>query len=233
MSDRTARFAGLYAVLATALMFLTAPLLSLSYFATSEGADELENGTVSGWAEPAADHLNGLLTWASADRVYSTYLQVFSICFPAVLLCALAIRRRRVVAKRSERWGWRVVLTGYGLGTMGIVLAGLVLVFSSPTSDALNVVFLSLMLPGMLISAIGSTWLGISLLRSPDRFTPRATAWLLAIAFPAMAVIPAILGHNSLGMLPMVLAWGVAGAGLWKGESRAATTSVAARVFEH
>lgn len=233
MSDRTSRFAGLYAVLATAVMFFTAPLLALSYFATSEGAEELENGTVSAWADPAGDRLSGLLTWASPDRVYSSYLQVFSLCFPAVLLCALAIRRRRLVAKRNERWGWRVVLTGYGLATVGIVLAGLVLVFSSPTSDALNIVFLSLMVPGMLISAIGSTWLGISLLRSKDRFTPRATAWLLTVAFPAMAVIPVVLGHNSVGMLPMILAWGIAGAGLWRGEPRVAVAPMAREVAEH
>ena len=150
-----------------------------------------------------------------------------------MLLCAIAIRRRRVVVKRNERWAWRVTLTGYTLATVGIVLAGLVLIGGSPTSDALNIVFLSLMVPGMLISAIGSTWLGISLLRSRDRFTPRATAWLLAVAFPAMAVIPVVLGHNSLGMLAMILAWGIAGAGLWKGESRVAVAPVARGVVEH
>ena len=76
----------------------------------------------------------------------------------------------------------------------------------------------------MLISAIGSTVLGIALLRSPDRFAPRATAWLLAFAFPAMAVIPVVLGHNSLGLLAMILAWGIAGAGLWRGEARPAAS---------
>lgn len=219
MSDRTARLVGLYAVVATVAMFVAAPFLSLAYFATSEGAEELENATVSGWADPARDHLEGLLTWASPDRVYSSYLQVFSLCFPAVLLCAIAIRRGRPVAKRVETWGWRLTLTGYGLASAGIVLAGLVLIAFAPTSTALNAVFLALMVPGMLISAIGSTVLGISLLRSPERFRPRSTAWLLAFALPAMVVIPIVLGHNSLGMLVLVLAWGIAGAGLWRGEA--------------
>jgi hypothetical protein len=233
MSDRTARFAGLYAVLATAAMFLAAPLLSLSYFATSEGADELDNGTVSGWADPAGEHLEGLLTWASPDRVYASFLQVFSVCFPAVLLCAIAIRRSRVVATGGERWGWRLALTGYGLAAVGIVLAGLVLVGASVTGDALNIVFLALMVPGMLISSIGSTVLGIALLRSPQRFTPRTTAWLLALSFPAMAVIPEVLGHNSLGLLTMILAWGIAGAGLWRGEPQDVVAPAAREAVEH
>lgn len=232
MSERTTRLIGLYAVLATVAIFLASPLLALSYFGTTEGADELESGTVSGWADPARDHLGGLLTWASPERVYSSYLEVFSICFPAVLLCALAIRRQRPAAKRGERWGWRVALTGYALATAGIVTAGLILVSAAITSDALNVAFLALMVPGMLISAIGSTVLGIALLRSPDRFTPRTTAWLLALTLPAMAVIPDLLGHNSLGMLGLVLAWGIAGIGLWRGEARGAAFTSGAKQVE-
>ena len=110
MSDRTSRFVGLYAVLAAAAMAITAPLLALSYFGTSEGAEELEAGTVSGWADPASERLDTLLTWASPERVYSSYLQVFSVAFPAVFLCAIAIRRTRLAGKKSERRAWRVVL---------------------------------------------------------------------------------------------------------------------------
>lgn len=227
MSDRTARLAGLYALIGAVAMTVTAPFLSLAYFATSEGAEELDSGTVSAWAEPARDHLEGFLTWAGADRVYSSYVQVFSVFFPAVFLCALAVRRRRLVATGGERWGWRIALTGYGLAAVGIVLAGLILIRGPITSDLLNGVFLSTMVPGMLISAIGSTVLGIALLRSPDRFAPRLAAWLLVIALPAMVVIPIVLGHNSLGMLATVLAWGIVGARLWRGETQAALGSPA------
>ena len=61
----------------------------------------------------------------------------------------------------------------------------------------------------MFISAVGSTVLGVALLRS--RYTPRLTAWLLTLAFPSMLVIPTVLGHNSLGMLPLMIAWGATG----------------------
>ena len=224
MSARTTRFVGLYAILAMVAMVIAAPLLALSYFGTSEGAEELESGTVSSWAEPTGDRLDALLTWASPDRVYSTYLQIFSISFPAVLLCAVAIRRTRLAVKPSERRAWRLTLIGYGLATAGILTAGVILIGGNPTGTALNVAFLALMVPGMLLSAVGSTWLGIALLRSPDRFTPRATAWLLALAFPAMVIVPVVLGHNSLGMLGMVTAWGIAGVGLWRGDVRESVT---------
>ena len=60
------RLTGLYAVLAAAAAVFFSPLLALSYFATADGAQELETGTVSAWADPARDIVGGLLTWASA-----------------------------------------------------------------------------------------------------------------------------------------------------------------------
>lgn len=219
MSERTARLVGLYTLIGAVAMTVTAPFLSLAYFATSEGAEELESGTVSGWADPAREHLEGFLTWAGADRVYSTYVQVFSLFFPAVFLCALAVRRRRLVATGGEKWGWRIALIGYGLASVGIGLGGLILIRGPITSDLLDGVFISLMIPGMLIAAIGSTVLGIALLRSPARFAPRAAAWLLTVAIPAMVVVPIVLGHNSLGMLPTIIGWGLVGARLWRGEA--------------
>jgi hypothetical protein len=84
----TTRLTGLYAVLAGAAAVFLSPLLALSYFATADGAQELDIGTVSAWADPARDIAGGLLTWASADRVYSTYVQVFALLLLAVLLCA-------------------------------------------------------------------------------------------------------------------------------------------------
>ena len=97
------RLAGLYAVFAAAAVALLSPLLALSYFATAEGAEELEVGTVSGWADPARDLAGGLLTWASPDRVYSTYVQLFALLFPAVFLCARAVHARRSAPSRSLR----------------------------------------------------------------------------------------------------------------------------------
>jgi hypothetical protein len=219
MAERTTRAAGLYAAVAAAAAVLLSPLLALSYFATSEGADELGTGTVSAWADPARDLVGSLLTWASADRVYATYVQAFAVLFPAVLLCALVVHRRRPAARsRLERWGWRIALFGYALASVGLGAAFVVLIAGSVAGDALNVVFLGVMLPAMLFSVLGSTVLGIALLRAGYR--PKLTAWLLALAFPSMLAIPGLLGHNSLGMLPIFVAWGLTGLRLWRPTER-------------
>ena len=101
----TTRLSGLYAMLAAAAAVPFAPLLALSYFGIDEGADELSVETVAAWADPARDLAGGLLTWASPDRVYATYVQMFALLFPAVLLCALTTHapsaRRRAPAARA------------------------------------------------------------------------------------------------------------------------------------
>ena len=56
------------------------------------------------------------------------------------------------------------------------------------------------MVPGMLISIIGSTVLGIALLHAG--YAPKLTAWLLALAIPLMFLASDGLGHNSLGLCP-------------------------------
>jgi hypothetical protein len=220
------RLTGLYAVLAAAAAVLFSPLLALSYFATADGAEELEIGTVSAWADPARDVVGGLLTWASPDRVYSTYVQVFALLFPAVFLCARAVRARRSVrGSRLERWGWRIALAGYGLAAVGLVAAFLVLLGGDPEAKALDPVFMALMFPGMLISIVGSTVLGIALLRAG--YAPRLTAWLLALAIPLMFLASSGLGHNSLGMVPLFVAWAAAGWQMWRAQpSRAQTLEV-------
>ena len=56
--------------------------------------------------------------------------------------------------------------------------------------------------------------LGIALLR--NRYAPRLTAWLLALAVPLMLIGSDVLGHNSLGMIPLFLAWAATGRHLWQ-----------------
>jgi len=170
--------------------------------------------------------VGGLVTWAAPERVYATYVQVFAFLFPAIFLCARAVRARRPAAAGGlERWAWRTALFGYGLASVGLIAASVVLVDASAAVKgssayaALDVVFLSLMLPGA-ISVIGSTVLGIGLLR--NRYEPRITVGLLLLAFPSMLVLSTLLGHNSLALLPLFLAWAVTGLQLWrKGRSRA------------
>ena len=124
MSNRTTRLIGLYAVVSAAAICVVAPLLSLAYFATKDGAYALETSTTSAWADPARRLADGLLTFAAPERVYGTYLQAFALIFPAVLLCALVVRSTRPAQKpRAERWGWRIALLGYGLLTGGLAVA--------------------------------------------------------------------------------------------------------------
>jgi hypothetical protein len=202
MSDRNIRLASLYSVVAATASLLLAPLLALSYFATEDGASQLKIGTVSAWAEPARDLAGGLLTFASPDRVYTWYGRAFVLVMPAVALVAWVARSRRPNPMNpAERWGWRLALTGYALGTVGTGLA-----FWTPFRDA---AFLFLMLPGMLLMFVGSTVLGIGLIRAAYR--PRSTSWLLALSIPLMIVASDLLGHNSLGLVPVLIAWATTG----------------------
>jgi hypothetical protein len=214
MSDRVQRVIGLYAVVAMAIAVVLAPLLALSYFATSEGVEELEMGTVSAWAEPGRDAAGGLLTWASPDRVYSTYVQAFAILFVGVLLCALAVRSRREPVGRNERWGWRIALTGYALAAVGVLGVSFGLITGDAANPVVDAAFMAFLLPGMLISVIGSTILGIAFLRV--RYRPRLTAWLLTLAFPSAVALSTLLGHNSIGLLPLMMAWAGSGLRLWR-----------------
>jgi len=217
MSERATRLAGLYAVAAAGVAVIVSPLLALSYFATRSGASELEIGTVSAWADPARDLAGGLLTWASPDRVYGTYWLGFWILFAAVFMCARAVHARRPGdVGRLERWGWRLALLGYGLAAVGSLAAVAIIVDGSAENVVIDVAFLALMIPAILIDGIGSTVLGVALLRNGYR--PRTTAWLLVLALPSIVVLPDLLGNLSIGLLPVLFAWGVAGARLWRAE---------------
>jgi hypothetical protein len=119
MSNRATRLAGLYAAIAAMASVLLSPVLALSYFGIPDGAEQLHSGTVRAWAGPAHDLIGGLLTWAPPERVYATYVQAFALIFPAVFLCARAVRARRPAPGRNERWGWRIALTGYAWGASG------------------------------------------------------------------------------------------------------------------
>jgi hypothetical protein len=232
MSDHT-RSIGLYAVAAALASLFITPLLGLAYFATEHGREELETGSISAWAEPARDAAGSLLTFAGPDRVYSTYLQAFAVFFPAVLLTALLVRSRWASqSRRPGRWAWRVALGGYALLATGVTSIGLVLIAGNPSSPVVDPLFMGLLFPGILFSTTGSTALGIGLLRSGYR--PRVTAWLLALAFPLWIVGDFVIGHNSIGLVPLMLAWGATGLEFWRlGDrtpaSKLATTAAAER----
>jgi hypothetical protein len=229
MSDRVTRFLGLYTAIAAAASVVIAPLLGLAYFAIPAGAEE-ETGTVALWADPARDFAGGLLTFASAERVYATYTQAFALIVPAVVLCAWVTRGlRRRTESRLERWGWRLTLTAYSLLALGLAIVSVMLISASPSSKMLDFAYLPLVFPGIVFGTIGSTVLGIGLLRSA--YEPRVTAWLLALVFPLWILGDFVIGHNSLGLVPLFLAWAATGWRLFRadwtiaGTREAVTTS--------
>jgi hypothetical protein len=217
---------GRYATGAAAVAVVVTPLLGLAWFATADGADALGTASVSWWADPARDALDPLLTWAAPGRVYATYVQVVALLWPAVLLSAWHAFRRRPGRTRTERVAWRVLLTGAVLMQLGVTWVAAFLVTGDPDSSGTDLPFLALMVPGTLLSTAGSSVLGVSLLRGGWR--PRATAWLLATAFPFWFVVSIVLGHNGMGMLTMFLAWAVYGRRLLRGYGETATPSVSA-----
>ena len=218
MSDRATRLIGLYAVVAAVVAVAVSPLLSLAYLATSGGEDQLQNPTVSGWAVPARHLAGGLLTWASPGRVYGTYWLTFWVLFAAIFFCARAVHARRPPDSGAlERWGWRTALVGYGLGAVGSLSAIAVLVTGQAENLVIDVAFVAFTLPAIVIDAIGSTMLGIALLRNSYR--PRITAWLLVLAFPSIVGMSSLLGNFGLGLSVILIAWAVSGRRLRRAET--------------
>ena len=170
---------GAYAALSALAVLIISPLLALAYFATSDGAYERGSSTVTMWATPTAKLAGGLLTFSSAEHVYSTYLQAFALIFPSILLCAWVARSRRPDARsRPERWSWRAAMAGYAVMSAGLIVAFCLeaatwVIGTDPHNGPLNVVFLALLVPGILLSTLGSSVLGLSLVRS--QYAPRAT----------------------------------------------------------
>jgi hypothetical protein len=218
---------GLYAVIAAVTAVLVAPLLAIAYFATAGGAGELAAGTVQAWAVPARDLAGGLVTFASADRVYATYTQLLALAFPAVVLTAFAARALRPTPRtRSERIGWGIALTGYTMFGIGLLVVALGLLGGDSSVPLVDAAFMAAMVPGLLLSLIGSTILGVVFLRSG--YPPRLTAWLLALALPLWLVGSVVLGHNGIGLLPLFLAWAATGR-QWRTAAGARTVVAAAR----
>jgi hypothetical protein len=215
MSECTTRRVGLYAVVAAGAAAVVSPLLALAYSATGDGLDEVHKSTVSAWEVPARSLAGGLLTWAGPDRVYGTYWLLFWVLFAAMFLCARAAHARRPAeVGRLERWGWRMVLVGYGLGAVGSLAALAIVIGGTADNVVIDVAFFALMLPALAIDAIGSTLLGIALVRAG--YEPKITAWLLVLVLPVFLVVPEVLGNFSFGLLPIFAAWAATGWRLWR-----------------
>ncbi len=178
---------------------------------TADGKEDLQTWTTRVWSDPARKALSPLLDWADPDTVYLTYGKLWLPVFVAFTLCAFVVHRRRR-PQGFEKWAWRVVLFGYCYACVSVVLE----YWTQLTGyNAFFERAFLITLPAIPITMIGSTVLGVSLLRRGLR--PRVTAWLLALAFPLAIVIPAVTSLGNI-VLPIAFAFGIAGRRIARGE---------------
>lgn len=175
-------------------------LHALARHATTQGKDDLDLPLTRAWSVPVSRVLRPLLDWSNPDTVYLTYGKLWLPVFVTFTVCAFVVRRHRSARGALERWAWRIALIGYVVATAGV--------FGAYYTPWLDQSFLFLVLPGLALSVIGSTVLGIALLRAG--FHPKATAWLLALWIPLFLAIAQV---TSLGntVLPAIFAFAVVG----------------------
>lgn len=104
-----------------------------------------------------------------------------------------------------------MVASAWSLFSTGLLVAALALqVKPSDTAGTslVNLAFMIGVLPVLIIGVFGSLVLGIMLLRAG--FLPRAAAIVIMLALPVWIVGSAVLGHNSIGIAPQLLAWSFA-----------------------
>jgi hypothetical protein len=192
---------------------LIGQLHALSRHATAAGAEDLELTATAAWAVPAAKALSPLLRWGDADLVYVTYGKIWFPLFLAFTLCAFLIYKQRRPG-RWETWVWRVALTGYVLACAGVFVD-----YWTQWTGNYNVLFQVgwiVTVPGLVLTMVGSTVLGITLLAQGS--APRLPALLLALAIPLAWLI---LQATSLGnaMLSVMFAFGIFGRRLATGSA--------------
>ncbi len=190
-------------------------LHALARHRTEDGAEDLDSPLTAAWAEPAGDLLSPLLDWADPDLVYVTYGKLWLPVFMAFFLCALVVYRSRR-PRGFEKGAWRVVLVAYGAAVVS-VFAEYWTQWTGEPNALLDIVFLA-SIPAILVTILGSSVLGISLVRNGLR--PRAAAWLLAATFPFALVITAFTSLGSI-VLPIAFAFGLMGRQLAKHDDEA------------
>ncbi len=155
-------------------------LHALARFETADGKEDLELPLTAAWAEPAADALRPLLDWADPDIVYVTYGKIWFPVFVAFTLCAFVVYRRRQ-AKGFEKFAWRLALTGYVAACVGVFLDYWTQWTGNYNGDGIEATLFSvafaITFPALLLTLLGSTMLGITLLAKRFRPVLRRSCW--------------------------------------------------------
>ncbi len=193
---------------------------------TVDGKEDLQMWTTRVWSDPAREFFRPLLDWSNPDAVYLTYGKIWFPVFAAFTACAFVLyRRRRPVG--FEKFAWRFALVAYTWASVAVLVT--YWTQWTHTTELLDLAFLFLDIPGVLLCWIGSTMLGITLIRRG--FVPRVSAWLLALAIPISFVLELFTSMGS-GALPEMFAFGIAGHQLSRTlrEEEAQTTLSGSRV---
>lgn len=197
-------------------------LHALARHLTEDGKSDLDLAMTRFWAEPAGRALRPLLDWADPDTVYLTYGKVWFPIALAFTMCAFVVHSLRQPAG-FEKWAWRTALTGYVLITVATLLS----YWTQWTGyNAMFDISLALDIPGLLLTLIGSTMLGIAWLRRGSGL--RLPAWLLVISIPFGLVITEITSLGNV-LIPTMLAFAVIGRRLAQDPSYAERVASPAR----
>lgn len=192
---------------AAVLGSIVGPIVAVAYLHTSEGIDYLDQPSIAAWVNPATGLLQPVFDQVGVDRTYLIGTQLLAVLWLVTVAGAITAARLRAPVRRERVW-WLIALIGYGWFGLGLVAFAVLASVLSPSHAIADAVFLVGMFPGLLLSLIGSTLLGVSLLRR--RYPAQATAWLLMLAIPCWLFANLVLGHNSIGLLPLMWAWALA-----------------------
>jgi len=172
---------------------------------TTDGKEDLQMWTTRVWSDPGRKLFAPLLDWASPDVVYLTWGKIWLPVFLGFTLCAFVVHRRRQPVG-FEKWAWRIALTGYVGATVSVV-AEYWTQWGSMNQGLLDGVFAATA-PFLLITMVGSTLLGIALLRR--HMAASAPAWLLALCIPGLVAISMVTSLGNV-VLPIAFAFGILG----------------------
>ncbi len=197
---------GLAAVAGSALGILAASVITAAYSLSGEGA-----GETPPWEPALSSALPSLFSFASPATVYAAYGKLYFLVFLAFLLGLMSLRKARGNAVgRLERWGFQ-------LSTVGLLLnlAGNVADYWLPDFAGIgDWGFVIGTILGLLLLIVGSTMLGVALLRGRSGF--RLGAWLLTLSLPGMILL-FLLGFGNVPSGPALwfcFAWLALGSSL-------------------
>ncbi len=175
---------------------------------TTDGSSDLDAWTTRVWSDPARDFFAPLLDWANPDAVYLTYGKIWFPVFLAYTLCAFVLYQRRR-PRGFERFAWLLAITAYAWGCVAVLVT--YWTQWTHTTALLDIAFVVLDIPAVLLGWLGSTMLGITLIVRGYR--PRVTGWLIALTIP-LAILIGMFTSLGSAALPEMFAFGIAGLAL-------------------